>query len=418
MAVPSRPRRAESPRWRLITAGGSVKFSRSCPPARGPRGRSPWSFGVRGTTCTKGALPSRKDSLTCRRLRSKAAWRRWSVLPRCDGGRHQLKLDPEREELRGIAADSDHARSGMRSDDGPEWLDHQRVGERLELSGHALRVGLRVRGADDETHALAGIDLARELDDAVQRSVKRAHALERRHEPVSYSDHRLVLHHRSQQCARATDTTASSQELEGRNREVRVDVRPHRQHATFDGRGIDLLRSEGRCHQGDKAQRHRNDFRVDDVHALGVRHVRGLARRLARAAQLLGDVDRNHRLVVTEERRVCLSETAWRWLRCRGVRRRGWELAIELLRRDVDAVQQRLAVEMKGERHHRYRAGGRERRREVRGGVGHDGHAPLTQLKWSSSMCLPSWRWNMRRSSGRIATRVTSTRTVVKIATL
>ncbi len=26
-------------------------------------------------------------------------------------------------------------------------------------------------------------------------------------------------------------------------------------------------------------------------------------------------------------------------------------------------------------------------------------------------MCLPSWRWNMRRSSGRIATRVTSTRT-------
>src|SRR6266851_4203655 len=210
MAVPSRTRRAGWPHWRPITAGGSIKFSRSSPPARSPRGRSRWSFGARGATCTKGAWPSRKDSRTCRRSRSKAAWKSWSVLPRCDGGRHQRRLDPEREELRGIAADSDHARSGMRSDDRPEWLDHQRVGDRLELSRHTLRVGLRIRMADDETHAFAGIDLARQLDDSVQRSVKCAHALERRHEPVADAEHRLDLQHRAQQRARATDATATS----------------------------------------------------------------------------------------------------------------------------------------------------------------------------------------------------------------
>ncbi len=133
-------------------------------------------------------------------------------------------------------------------------MDHQRVGDRLEFSRHTLRVGLCVCVADDETHALAGIDLSRQLDDAVQRSVKRAHALERRHEPVADAKHRLDLQHRAQQCARATDATTTAQELEGRNGEVRVDERSHRQNATFDGRGIELLRSEGRCHQGDKAQ--------------------------------------------------------------------------------------------------------------------------------------------------------------------
>src|SRR5260370_3983246 len=161
--VLSPTRRAGWPHWRPITAGGSVKFSRSSPPARSRRGRSRWSFGARGTTCTKGASPSRKDSRTCRPSPSKAAWRSWLVLPRCDGGRHQRRLDPKRKQLRGIAADSDHARSGMRSDDRAKWLDHQRIGNRLEVFCHPLPVGLRLRVADDEAHALAGIDLARQL---------------------------------------------------------------------------------------------------------------------------------------------------------------------------------------------------------------------------------------------------------------
>src|SRR5260370_19539857 len=184
-------RRGGWPHWRHIPAGGSIKFSRSSPPARSPRGRSRWSFGAQGTTCTKGAWPSRKDSRTYRRSPSKAAWRSWSVLTRCDGGRHQRRLDPEREELRGIAADPDHARSGMRSDDRPEWLDHQRVGDRLELSRHTLRVGLRVRVADDETHALAGIDPSRQLDDAGQRSVKPPPALRVRTKARAGAKHRL-----------------------------------------------------------------------------------------------------------------------------------------------------------------------------------------------------------------------------------
>src|ERR1700694_1305207 len=399
--------------WRLSPQKPTRIRTKEC-----ARGRSLWSCGGPASTSTRRGWPSRRDSRTCRRSRLKAARRSWSALPRFRRARHQRRLDPKRKKLGGIAPDADDPRSGMRPDDRPQRLDHQRVGDRLQVSRHPLCVGLRIRMADDETHALAGVDLSRQLDNAIERSVKSAHPLERRHEPIADAQHRLYLQHRTEEGAGATGAATPPPELERRPRKVGWHVRPHRQDATLDTRRIEFLRCEGGRHQRDEAERHRHHFRVDHVHTLGVGHVCRLPRRRVGPAQLLRDVDRHHRVVVVEQRRVCFGESAGRRLRCRRMRRRGWELAIELLRRDVDAVEQRLAVEMKRQRNHGYRTGGREHGWQVGGGVGNDRDGALAQLKWSSSMCVPSWRWKKRRSSGLIATRVTSTSAVVKIPIL
>jgi hypothetical protein len=43
-------------------------------------------------------------------------------------------------------------------------LDHQCVGDRVEIASDPLGVGLGIRVPDDHAHTVAAIDLARELD--------------------------------------------------------------------------------------------------------------------------------------------------------------------------------------------------------------------------------------------------------------
>src|SRR4029077_3117935 len=109
------------------------------------------------------------------------------------GSRLAGALDTQREQVRRIAANSDHAWPGVRADDRSQRLDHQRVGDGLELARDALCIRLCVGVADDDANALALVQLPGQLDDAVERSLESANALERRHQAVANAQDGLDL---------------------------------------------------------------------------------------------------------------------------------------------------------------------------------------------------------------------------------
>src|SRR6266851_5152558 len=83
-----------------------------------------------------------------KRLLLKEGWRicrRWRsttellspLRPKPCAGR---RLDAKSEQLRRVAADTHHARTGVCSDDWAQGLDHQRLGDRLELAADSVGV--------------------------------------------------------------------------------------------------------------------------------------------------------------------------------------------------------------------------------------------------------------------------------------
>src|SRR5438445_1070288 len=213
----------ESMLWSRTITGGWTRSRRSWAGTRRRRGRSRSSCGVRATTSTRRGLRSRKGWRTCRLLRSTGACANLSRPSSCAGS----SLDPEREEVSRVATDPDDTRPRVCPDDRTKRLDHQGLGHRLQLAGHALSVLLRVGVSDHHAQSLAPIDLARQVDHPIQGAVESAHALEWGDEPVAYAEHRFHLQHRAEQRVRATDASTASQEFEGGHREVRLHLVTH-----------------------------------------------------------------------------------------------------------------------------------------------------------------------------------------------
>ena len=308
----------------------------------------------------------------------------------------------------------------MRAYDWPERLDHQRLGDRLERLADFLRVLLRVGVAHHCTDAFAPVHGFCQLDDAVEGAFESSHALQRLDHTVADAQHGFDLQHRAQHRARATDASATAQKFERCDREVGLHVRPDCLDLVDDRLRVSAIRSERRGAKHDEAERHRDDLRVDHVHALRIGHVRGLLGRVICPTELLGDVDGDDRVVISEQLVVHLSEATRRRLRCGGMCRGRRQLAIELAGRDVHAIEQAASVEVERQRHDGDRSRRSERRRQVGGRVGDDGDAACSHQPGSSE--CGSDRRRLRRplkkrdSMGRIATRVTSTTAAVNMA--
>ena len=193
--------------------------------------------------------------------------------------------------------------------------------------------------ADDHAQALARVDLSGQLDDPVERAVERAHAFERSHQALADAEHGLDLEHRPEQRARAADPSAAAQELERRDREESLHSVSHRARALDDCVGALTLRGHLRSREREQTERHGDELRVNHSDAFRIRHLGRLHRGRVRPAQLFGDVYRDDLAVVGEQLVVNLCELTRRRLRRRWMRGRVGELAIELRRADVDAVE-------------------------------------------------------------------------------
>src|SRR5690242_19193125 len=123
----------------------------------------------------------------------------------------------------------------MRADDRAQRLDHQRVGDRLQLAANSLGVRLRAGVADDNADAMAAVDSLCELDYAVQRAVESPYTLERRHDAVTQAEHRLDLQDRAEHRARETDAAAAAEEFERCNRKIGLHLGSHRLDLRDDG---------------------------------------------------------------------------------------------------------------------------------------------------------------------------------------
>ena len=161
-------------------------------------------------------------------------------------------LDSEGQQLRRVAADTHHPGSGVSAYNRSQGLDHQRLGDRIQLSADPLRVRFRVGVADDHANTVASIDVARELDDSVQRSVERAHAFERGDQPVADAQDRLHLQHRPDECACIPDPSPATQEFERGDREVSLNARSHLENLGFNCSSVLSARRERGSRQGDE----------------------------------------------------------------------------------------------------------------------------------------------------------------------
>ena len=238
--------------------------------------------------------------------------------------------------------------------------------------------------ADDYAHPFAVIERPGQLDDAVERALERAHALQRRNQAVAYAQDGLDLQHRTEKRVGATDPSATAQELQGCHREVGLQLWPH-----GDDLGLDRFRlrasvGERRCDNRDESERHRHDLGVDDADSLWIRHVGRLARRRVGSAELLRDVDGDYRLVIFEKSLIGFREAARRRLRRGRVCGRAGKAAVELGRRDVNAVEQALTVQVERQGHDSHRPCSGQGGRQVRRRVGDDGNRSIAHL---SSLC-------------------------------
>src|SRR5260370_6002813 len=204
MHAHTRTRPLASKSWKGITGAGSTRSSRSSAGEKRRVGKLPWSCGVPANISTRSAWLYRK------------AWRisrRWPsttellsrLRPKPCAGR---RFDAESEQLRRVAPDTHHPRTGVCSDDRAQRLDHQRLGDRLELPADSLGVRLSVAMADDHANTVAAVDLARQLDDPVQRPVEGANPLQRSDEAVADAQNRLDLQHRAEKRAGRPDPSS------------------------------------------------------------------------------------------------------------------------------------------------------------------------------------------------------------------
>ena len=208
-------------------------------------------------------------------------------------------------------------------------------------------------------------------DDAVDRPRIGPHSSDRLDDPLADLEDRLDVEHGAKQRASPADPSTAPQELEGLDREEHPFGALHRRDRSLDHVGVTSgLDDPHRLADGSVVP-DRDAARVDHADVQFGQRRSGLRRRRVGAAEVGGDGRADDRAAVRPQLAEDVLEFGRGRLRGPRERAGGCQAGVELLGRDIHAVEIGLIPEDHLERDHAHRMGGAKCGLEIGGAVAH-----------------------------------------------